>query len=78
MKKKSNKKCGDVFTYICDKLDQNLDSPKCLTIKKHLEDCPKCTAYLGSLKRTILLYKAYPQTKAPRGSTNKILAKLKI
>ncbi|MBI5021850.1 MAG: hypothetical protein HZB59_10480 [Ignavibacteriales bacterium] len=78
MKKKIDTKCGDVFTYICDKLDQNIDSPKCRIIKKHLDECPKCTAYLDSLKRTILLYRAYPPAKVPSGSSRKILAKLKI
>jgi len=76
--KNTTTKCKDVFNYICDKLDQDLNSPQCRTIKKHLDDCPNCLAYLDSLKKTILLYKAYPEIKAPRGSSKKILAKLSI
>lgn len=78
MNKNTNIKCSKVFNYICDRLDENFNSLKCRIIKKHLDGCPNCSAYLDSLKKTILLYKTYPQIKAPRGSTNKILTKLKI
>lgn len=78
MMKKTDIKCTDVFSHICDKLDQDLDSPKCRRIKKHLEECPNCSAYLESLKRTISLYRAYPTTKAPAGAAKKIMAKLQI
>jgi anti-sigma factor RsiW len=50
-------KCKQVCHYICDNLDADIDSPRCRQIKRHLEACPDCAAYLDSLKKTVLLYK---------------------
>lgn len=47
----------DILKHVCENLDQNLDSPECRRIKKHLERCPSCAAYLDSLKKTVSLYK---------------------
>jgi predicted aldo/keto reductase-like oxidoreductase len=49
-----------MFRYICENLDKNLNSPQCREIKKCLDSCPDCDAYLKSLKETILLYRQYP------------------
>lgn len=50
--------CKDAYKYICDNLDQKVDSPECRAIRKHLEQCPDCSAYLQSLRETVLLYRA--------------------
>lgn len=49
--------CKKTYRYICENLDANLNSPICVEIKKHLDHCPDCTAYLDTLKKTVLLYK---------------------
>ncbi len=61
------KRCADVYRHICDNLDQKLDSPECRAIKKHLEGCPDCQAYLASLKQTIRLYRTLPSPRVPEG-----------
>jgi len=53
-------KCDDVYRHICENLDQEIDSPQCREIKRHLESCPDCTAYLDSLRRTVSLYRVLP------------------
>ncbi len=58
--------CKHVYEHICENLDQELDSPQCREIKKHLEACPDCMAYLDSLKKTVSLYRAVPAPKVPR------------
>lgn len=60
-------KCKSVYEYICENLDADMNSPRCRKIKKHLEECPDCTAYLDSLKKTIILYRA---EKGPRLSSS--------
>ncbi len=50
--------CKKTYRYICDNLDERLDSPRCRQIRQHLENCPKCRAYLDSIKKTVALYKA--------------------
>jgi anti-sigma factor RsiW len=58
-------KCKSVYEYICENLDANMNSAKCRAIKKHLDACPECAAYLDSLKKTILLYKREPAPRLP-------------
>jgi len=58
-------KCSDVYLYVCTNLDQNLNSARCRRIKKHIAECPDCSAYLDSLRKTIHLYKEYPTPHIP-------------
>jgi len=51
--------CKDVMAHICYSLGEELDSPKCLAIREHLEGCDNCTTYLKSVDTTIKLYKNY-------------------
>lgn len=66
-------KCNDVYLYICDNLDQHLDSPRCREIRKHIEGCPDCTAYLDSLKKTIVLYRSAPATSIPQAVHRRLI-----
>ncbi|MEP0822389.1 MAG: zf-HC2 domain-containing protein [Ignavibacterium sp.] len=50
-------RCGTIVRYLCDHLDEGLNSRRCREIRRHLKNCPNCTAYLDSLKKTISLYK---------------------
>jgi predicted anti-sigma-YlaC factor YlaD len=59
-------KCKEVYHEICDSLDQDLNSPRCREIKKHLEECPDCKEYLSSMKKMVVLYRTVP---APQIST---------
>jgi len=52
-------KCKDVMSHICDNLGEELDSPKCIAIKEHLENCKNCQKYYNSIETTIELYKKY-------------------
>lgn len=58
-------KCKGVYTYICVNLDADMNSPKCREIRRHLRTCPDCSAYLDSLKKTVLLYKRQPGPRVP-------------
>ncbi len=57
--------CKDVYRFICDNLDQPVDSPECLAMRRHVESCGDCQAYLESLKQTISLYKTGPDAGVP-------------
>jgi len=61
-------KCDKVYLHICDHLDEEITSPRCRQIKQHLEECPNCRAYLDSLKKTIVLYRAMPEPPVPAGT----------
>lgn len=69
--------CKESLAHLCGEMDEQIDSPKCREIKKHLEECPNCAAYLDSLKRTVRLYREYPCPKLPAKCRKELLAKLK-
>ncbi len=66
-------KCTDVYLFICDNLDQKLDSPQCREIKRHLESCPDCSAYLDSVKKTVQLYRNVTIPHVPSAIHKKLL-----
>lgn len=59
-------KCSQALKYICDNLDAKIDSPRCREIQMHLKECPDCTAYLDSMKKTVSYYKQLPEVHVPR------------
>lgn len=66
------KTCVEVYHHICDNLDQNLDSPECREIRKHLGECPDCTAYLDTLRQTVRLFRAIPPPPLPRNLLSRL------
>ena len=54
--------CKDVMEHICDNLGEQLDSPRCLEIKHHMDTCPNCTHYFSNIDATIKFYKNYNVT----------------
>jgi len=70
--------CLEVTKHVCGDLDEHIDSAECRAIKKHLESCPNCTAYLDSLKKTVLIYQRIPNPRFPAKSRKKLFATLKI
>jgi predicted anti-sigma-YlaC factor YlaD len=67
--------CKQVYRYLCDNLDENIRSARCRAIRRHLECCPDCRAYLDSLKKTVLLYRQMPSPRVP-ARTHRELVKL--
>ncbi|RPI06835.1 MAG: hypothetical protein EHM64_01420 [Ignavibacteriae bacterium] len=65
MKKIKAIRCTEVAKYVCENLDEQIDSPLCRKIKKHLQECPDCAAQLRSLKNTVGLYRRYPAPALP-------------
>ncbi len=49
-----------IFRHICENLDQDMNSPACREIRRHVNGCPECIDYLNSLKTTVALYRRYP------------------
>lgn len=57
--KEAKVSCKEVMHHICDSLGEDLNSPKCINIKSHLEECPNCQRYFESVDSTIKFYKKY-------------------
>jgi|WetSurMetagenome_2_1015567.scaffolds.fasta_scaffold53913_3 hypothetical protein len=72
----SKLRCSEVARYVCENLDEQLNSRKCLAIKKHLQNCPQCSTELDSLKKTVFLYRTCPTPKIASQSHKKFMADL--
>lgn len=59
------KKCAQALRFICDNLDAEMNSRRCIEIRRHLAGCPDCTAYLDSMKKTVAMYRQYPADAVP-------------
>ncbi|HTY35772.1 MAG TPA: zf-HC2 domain-containing protein [Bacteroidota bacterium] len=59
-------------------LDTKLHARSCREIRKHLADCPNCTAYLDSLKKTVFLYRHYPDPRLPKRTRQRLFAILRL
>jgi anti-sigma factor RsiW len=58
--------CKQVYLHVCESLDEDLDTPRCREIRKHLAKCPRCREYMATLKNTIALYRSQPEVRTPR------------
>ena len=76
--KKKIAHCSDVLDHICEELDTKLSTAQCRELRRHLAKCPNCTAYLDSLKKTILLYQWYPDPHTPDRLRQELFAILRL
>jgi predicted anti-sigma-YlaC factor YlaD len=51
--------CKDVMQHICESLGEELNSEKCIAIKKHLDECSGCQDYFKTVEFTIDCYRKY-------------------
>ena len=51
--------CKMVMDHLCDNLGEDLNSPKCVDIKVHLESCPSCQKFFNTINSTVEFYKKY-------------------
>jgi len=77
MKRKAIK-CKQMASYLCENLTDGLASARCRALKKHLAHCPNCTAYLDSLRKTVYLYKTYPDPLVPWKTRKKLHSILRL
>ncbi|MBI3787478.1 MAG: zf-HC2 domain-containing protein [Ignavibacteriales bacterium] len=71
-------KCKDVAGHIETQLDAPLTSASERKIRQHLQRCPNCTAYLDSMKKTVLLYRNLPSPHPSRNAEKKLFAVLQL
>jgi predicted anti-sigma-YlaC factor YlaD len=68
----NNITCKEVMSHICDNLGEQLNSPRCILIKEHLESCEHCQSYFNNVETTIEFYKKYNVT-LPDDAHNRLL-----
>lgn len=70
--------CKEVYKHLCDNLDERLNTSECREFREHLAQCPNCTAYLDSLKKTVYLYRHYPVPSFSQKKRRELYAVLKL
>ena len=70
--------CRKVARYLQEEIDAGLQTRACREIRRHLKQCPNCTAYLDSLRKTVLLYRRFPDPHTPKRMREKLFAILKL
>lgn len=69
----NNITCLEVMSHICDNLGEELNSPRCIAIKNHLENCDACKSYFKSVETTIDFYKKY-NVSLPEQAHNRLMS----
>jgi len=70
--------CREIYRHICENLDEDLSSPRCRQIRKHVDACPDCRAYLDSLKKTVALYRELPAPELTRSAHAELLETIRL
>ena len=64
--------CKDVMQHVCESLGEDLNSDRCVVIKKHLEECSGCKSYFETVEITIDCYRKY-NVKMPEDAHEKLM-----
>lgn len=75
--KKNKVSCKEVMLHVCESLGEELNSPKCVTFKMHLESCTHCQNYFSSLESTIKYFRQY-KIELPDESHKKLMTLLSL
>ena len=80
MKTKASGKlhCSEVAKYVCEHLDEEIDSPKCRAIKKHLQTCKTCSKDLADVKKVITVYRGESVPRLSQDIEKRLFAALKL
>jgi predicted anti-sigma-YlaC factor YlaD len=49
----------EVRKHLAEGLNMERNSPTCIAVRSHLDECSECQEYFASLERTIDCYKSY-------------------
>ncbi len=77
MKKPPARECEKIFFDLCERLGEDTGSANCRTIRQHLRACADCRAYLASLRKTIDLYRRYPEPRLTAAAHRNLLRVLR-
>ena len=61
---------------ICELMGEDLDSPACQEMMKHINDCPTCKIYYDTIKKTVLLCRENDCPEKLPDAVNKRLMKV--
>jgi anti-sigma factor RsiW len=72
------KSCPEVYEFLCDNLGQEVDSPECREIQRHLNSCENCRHSLEELRETVKLFRAAPAPAVSSATHHRLLEALRV
>ena len=78
MKPPAKNACNQFYKLMCEDLEQKLNSPQCRALRRHLQECSRCSSCLEEVRETIELFRRYKEPPLPRGARRKLFEALKL
>jgi anti-sigma factor RsiW len=70
--------CRDHLGELSDYLEGDLQPELCAEIERHLAECGKCRIVVDTLRKTIMLYRAYGHEEVPGDTKARLVAVLEL
>lgn len=68
--------CRDSLGTLAGYLDGDLDDQLCAEIERHMAECGDCRIVVDTLRKTIMLYRAYGHADVPEDAKDRLYAVL--
>jgi anti-sigma factor RsiW len=70
--------CKEHLGELSDYLDGDLQPELCAEIERHLAECGNCRIVVDTLRKTIMLYRAYGHEEVPADAKARLVAVLAL
>ncbi len=70
--------CQELKAQLPDYLDGELESQVCAEIERHIQGCDNCRIMVDTLRKTIVLYRAYGHEEVPADAKERLYAVLNL
>ena len=68
--------CRDSLGTLSEYLDGELDEQLCAEIERHMAECGNCRIVVDTLRKTVMLYRAYGHEDVPEDAKERLYAVL--
>ncbi len=70
--------CNNILDRLCDDLAEDIDSELCQELKHHLQTCESCHSQLGSVRKTVQLFRCLQEKEVPSNVHSRLLTLLNL
>jgi anti-sigma factor RsiW len=70
--------CKDHLGALSDYVDGDVSPELCAEIERHLAECGNCRIVVDTLRKTVMLYRAYGHEEVPDAAKARLVAVLEI
>ena len=70
--------CDKILERLCADLSEDIHSPVCEEIRRHLQSCSACCEQLQSMRNTVALYRCLKEKDVPAAIHERLIALLNV